>query len=56
MELIVCPSCGSRVIPEMPACNKCAERLFVEHIPHFPRDASAVHYDAYRVEPGRASG
>jgi hypothetical protein len=42
-----CPACAASVLPQQPACSQCGEQLYVEHPAAFPRDATAVHRDAF---------
>ena len=53
MSSLECPSCRHAVHPGMPACRHCGERLFVEHVPTFPRDATAVFHADYHGAPSR---
>ncbi len=43
-----CPRCKQVVQPDVPACPDCGEKLFVEHIGTFPRDATAVEKPEFR--------
>lgn len=41
-DRLLCPECGVKAEPGVPACPECGERWFVEHVGSVRRDSTAA--------------